>query len=100
MTVLRASPFLIRTVWRCPPPTYSAWDRWLSASFEDTGDLIAIWTGGSLEEINSEVRALGTQIVVHTPELERHTRALHKEAEPDNQPPTSDRITVATAFRE
>ena len=32
----------------------------------------------ALQGINSEVRALGAQIVVLTPELERDTRALHK----------------------
>jgi peroxiredoxin len=32
----------------------------------------------ALQEINSEVRALGAQIVVLTPELERYTHALHK----------------------
>ena len=32
----------------------------------------------ALEGINSEVRALGAQIVVLTPQLERYTRALHK----------------------
>ena len=32
----------------------------------------------ALQEIHSEVRALGAQIVVITPELERYTRALHK----------------------
>jgi peroxiredoxin len=32
----------------------------------------------ALQGINSEVRALGVQIVVLTPELERYTRALHK----------------------
>jgi peroxiredoxin len=32
----------------------------------------------ALKEIDSEVRALGAQIVVLTPELERYTRALHK----------------------
>ena len=32
----------------------------------------------ALQTINSEVRALGAQIVVITPELERYTRALHK----------------------
>jgi peroxiredoxin len=32
----------------------------------------------ALQEIHSEVRALGAQIVVVTPELERYTRALHK----------------------
>jgi len=37
----------------------------------------------ALQGINSEVRALGAQIVVLTPELERYTRALHKKAEPD-----------------
>src|SRR5579864_2010064 len=32
----------------------------------------------ALQGINSEVRALGAQIVVLTPELERYTRSLHK----------------------
>ncbi len=32
----------------------------------------------ALEQIHSEVRALGAQIVLLTPELERYTRALHK----------------------
>lgn len=32
----------------------------------------------ALREINSEVKALGSQIVVLTPELERYTRNLHK----------------------
>jgi peroxiredoxin len=32
----------------------------------------------ALEQIHSEVRALGAEIVVLTPELERYTRALHK----------------------
>jgi peroxiredoxin len=32
----------------------------------------------ALQEIHSEVRAGGAQIVVITPELERYTRALHK----------------------
>jgi len=32
----------------------------------------------ALKEIDSEVRALGAQTVVLTPELERYTRALHK----------------------
>jgi len=32
----------------------------------------------ALQEIRSEVRALGAEIVVITPELERYTRALHK----------------------
>src|ERR1700761_4821546 len=32
----------------------------------------------ALQEIHSEVRALGAQIVVMTPEVERYTRALHK----------------------
>jgi peroxiredoxin len=32
----------------------------------------------ALQEIHSEVRARGAQIVVLTPELERYTRALHK----------------------
>ena len=32
----------------------------------------------ALQGINSEVRALGANILVLTPELERYTRALHK----------------------
>jgi peroxiredoxin len=32
----------------------------------------------ALQDIHSEVRARGAQIVVITPELERYTRALHK----------------------
>ncbi len=32
----------------------------------------------ALEQIHSEVRTLGAEIVVLTPELERYTRALHK----------------------
>jgi peroxiredoxin len=32
----------------------------------------------ALQEIDSEVRALGARIVALTPELERYTRALHK----------------------
>ena len=32
----------------------------------------------ALQEIHSQVRDLGAQIVVLTPELERYTRALHK----------------------
>lgn len=32
----------------------------------------------ALQEIHSQVRGLGAQVVVLTPELERYTRALHK----------------------
>ena len=32
----------------------------------------------ALQEVDSEVRALGSRILVITPELERYTRALHK----------------------
>ena len=32
----------------------------------------------ALQQIHAEVRALGAQFVVITPELERYTRALHK----------------------
>jgi peroxiredoxin len=32
----------------------------------------------ALQGIHSEVKSLGAQIVVLTPELERYTRALHK----------------------
>ena len=41
----------------------------------------------ALEGINSEIKALGAQIVVLTPELERYTRALHKKQEPDIRHP-------------
>jgi peroxiredoxin len=32
----------------------------------------------ALQEVNSEVRALGARIVALTPELERYTRSVHK----------------------
>ena len=32
----------------------------------------------ALKDIHSEVRALGAELIVITPELERYTRALHK----------------------
>ena len=32
----------------------------------------------ALQQIHSEIRALGAQLVVITPELERYTRALHR----------------------
>src|SRR5271167_3521386 len=32
----------------------------------------------ALQQVHSEVKALGAQIVVITPELERYTRALHR----------------------
>ena len=34
----------------------------------------------ALQDINSEVKALGAQIVVLTPELERYTRNLHRKS--------------------
>ena len=43
VTVLRASPYSIRTTCRPPPAPSSDKDRWLSASSGDTGDLIATW---------------------------------------------------------
>jgi hypothetical protein len=44
VTVLPASPYSIRTTWKCPPATSSDKDRWSSASSGGTGDLIAIWS--------------------------------------------------------
>lgn len=32
----------------------------------------------ALQEIHSQIRDLGAELVVLTPELERYTRALHK----------------------
>src|SRR4029077_7035066 len=44
VTLLRTSPYLIRTTWRSRPAASSDKGHWLSASSGDTGDLIAIWS--------------------------------------------------------
>jgi hypothetical protein len=69
-------PNLIRTTCKCPPTTCSDKDRWLSASSEDTGDLIAIWSWRLYKE--SILKSEHWERIVLTPELERYTRALHK----------------------
>src|SRR5579862_1534641 len=53
----------------------------------------------ALQGINSEVRALGAQIVVLTPELERYTRALHKKLNLTFDILTDLHLNVAEQFR-
>jgi|SRR5579871_66116 hypothetical protein len=53
----------------------------------------------ALEQIHSEVRALGAQIVVITPELERYTRALHKKLNLTFDILTDLHLKVAEQFR-
>jgi peroxiredoxin len=53
----------------------------------------------ALQEINSEVRALGAQIVVLTPELERYTRALHKKLNLTFDILTDLHLKIAEEFR-
>ena len=53
----------------------------------------------ALQEIQSEVRALGAQIVVITPELERHTRALHKKLNLSFDMLTDLHLKIAEQFR-
>src|ERR1700733_11386119 len=53
----------------------------------------------ALQEINSEVRALGAQIVVLTPELERDTRALHKKLNLTFDILTDLHLKIAEEFR-
>ena len=53
----------------------------------------------ALQEINSEVRALGAQIVVLTPELERYTRALHKKLNLSFDMLTDLHLKIAEQFR-
>ncbi len=53
----------------------------------------------ALEEIHREVRALGAQIVVITPELERYTRALHKKLNLTFDILTDLHLKVAEQFR-
>lgn len=53
----------------------------------------------ALREIHSEVRSLGVQIVVLTPELERYTRALHKKLSLPFDILTDLHLKVAEQFR-
>jgi peroxiredoxin len=53
----------------------------------------------ALEEIHSEVRALGAEIVVVTPELERYTRALHKKLNLTFDILTDLHLKIAEQFR-
>jgi peroxiredoxin len=53
----------------------------------------------ALQQIHSEVRALGAQIVVITPELERYTRSLHKKLNLSFDILTDLHLKVAEQFR-
>ena len=53
----------------------------------------------ALQEIYSDVRALGAQIIVITPELERYTRALHKKLNLSFDILTDLHLKVAEQFR-
>ena len=53
----------------------------------------------ALQEIHSESRALGAEIVVVTPELERYTRALHKKLNLTFDILTDLHLKVAEQFR-
>src|ERR1700740_781440 len=53
----------------------------------------------ALQQIYGEVRALGAQIVVLTPELERYTRALHKKLNLSFDILTDLHVKTAEAFR-
>lgn len=53
----------------------------------------------ALQEICSDVRARGAQIVVITPELERYTRALHKKLNLSFDILTDLHLMVAEQFR-
>jgi peroxiredoxin len=53
----------------------------------------------ALQEIHSEVRALGALIVVLTPELERYTRSLHKKLNLTVAILTDLHLRVAEEFR-
>lgn len=53
----------------------------------------------ALREIHSQVTALGAQIVVLTPELERYTRALHKKLNMTFDILTDQHLKVAEQFR-
>jgi peroxiredoxin len=53
----------------------------------------------ALQQIHSEVKALGAQIVVITPELERYTRALHKKLNLAFDILTDLHLKIAEQFR-
>ena len=53
----------------------------------------------ALQQIHTEVRAVGAQIVVITPELERYTRALHKKLNLTFDILTDLRLKTAEQFR-
>ena len=53
----------------------------------------------ALQEIYSDVRALGAQIIVITPELERYTRVLHKKLNLSFDILTDLHLKVAEQFR-
>jgi peroxiredoxin len=53
----------------------------------------------ALQQIYGEVRALGAQMVVLTPELERYTRALHKKLNLTFDILTDLHLKTAEAFR-
>ena len=53
----------------------------------------------ALQEIHSEVRALGAEIIVITPELERYTRVLHKKLNLTFEILTDLHLKIAEQFR-
>ena len=53
----------------------------------------------ALQQIHSDVRELGAQMVVVTPELERYTRALHKKLNLSFDILTDLHLTTAEQFR-
>jgi peroxiredoxin len=53
----------------------------------------------ALQEVHAEVRALGAQIVVVTPELERYTRNLHKKLNLSFDILTDLHLEIAEQFR-
>ena len=53
----------------------------------------------ALQEIDSDVRALGARIVALTPEIERYTRALHKKLNLTFDILTDLHLRVAEQFR-
>ena len=53
----------------------------------------------ALQKIHSDARALGAEIVVITPELERYTRALHKKLNLSFDILTDLHLKVAEQFR-
>ena len=53
----------------------------------------------ALQQINAEVKALGAQIVVLTPELERYTRSLHRKLNLTFDILTDLHLKVAEEFR-